>query len=142
MRRVLRFLVAALLLPGALLYASGVWGEEPAGVGLQVVGLASGNLVVIQVVAGSPAEQAGIRPGDLVVAVGGKKLAGTKLATLSRETLWGPPGAALSIDYLRPGVAGEFEVVLTRARLSEVPNAPAGVRMLNPQQLQEKEGRP
>jgi len=142
MRWLLRFLVAVLVLPGALLNATGVRAEEVTGVGLQVVGLASGNLVVIQVVAGSSAERAGIRPGDLVVAVGGKKLAGTKLANLSRETLWGPSGAALSIQYLRPGVAGEFEAVLTRATLSEVPAAPSGVKMLQLQQLQEKEGRP
>ena len=135
-------ILAVVVFAGLLFHAGPGRGEEPAGVGLQVVGLPNGNLVVTQVVPESAAQAADIRPGDLLVAVAGKDLAGTDLATLARETLWGPPGASLSIRYLRPGIAGAFEVVLTRESLGAQPAAPAGVKMLRPQRLQEKESKP
>ena len=107
-----------------------------AGVGLQVVALPDGDLVVIRVVAASPAAHAGIRPGDLLVSVAGRELAGSNLATLSREALWGPAGAPVRIRFLRPGEAGSHEVTVIREELGPVPAAPDGIRMLQPQREQ------
>ena len=102
------------------------------GVGLRVVPIAGGELVVLQVVADAPAARAGLRPGDLLVRVGGRPLAGTDLAELSRQTLWGEEGTSVELSFLRPGVAGLQRVTLTREPLKKIPETPPGVRMLKP----------
>lgn len=112
------------------------------GVGLQVVALPGGDLVVIQVVPDSPAQHAGFRPGDLLLSVDGHELAGSKLASISQESLWGREGEAVTIRFLRPGVAGVRKVKVIRGQLENVPQAPVEIQMLQPQQAQEKESRP
>jgi carboxyl-terminal processing protease len=129
-----RFFSILLLCLG--LFAASAFAEpgkpEREGVGLQVVPIAGGELVVLQVVADSPAARAGLRPGDLLVRVGGRRLEGTDLAELSRQTLWGEEGSSVELLFLRPGVAGLQRVTLTREPLKKIPETPPGVRMLKP----------
>ena len=109
------------------------------GVGLQVVGLPDGNLVVVRVLPASPAQAAGFRPGDLLLSVNGRKLAGSDLAAVSKETLWGQAGARLTIRFLRPGVAGVHELTVTRGNLGADDERPIEVKMLQPPQEHAKE---
>jgi len=113
-----------------------------AGIGLQVVALPGGELVVVQVVPDSPAQRSGFRPGDLLLSVDGRQLAGSKLDRISQEALWGRAGEAATIRFLRPGVAGMHEVRVTRGPLGDLPQAPVEVQMLQPQQAQDKETKP
>ncbi len=112
------------------------------GVGLQVVPIASGELVVLQVLPESPAARSGIRPGDLLIEVGGRKLSGSVFSQLVPQTLWGSVGTEVSVTYLRPGVAGEHSVLLTRTKLTVSPTILPGVEWLQPTQDQKLERKP
>lgn len=74
------------------------WGEAP-GVG------------VAEVVPGSPAEQAGVRPGDLVLAVGERRLTG--VADLQDALEGDQVGARLVLTLLRDGYERQLVVVPT-----------------------------
>ena len=103
------------------------------GVGLQVVPTSRGDLVVLGVVAGSPALAAGLRPGDLIVRVDDFPLVGSDFNEVASKYLWGRVGTKVILHYLRPGVAGARTVTLRRAVLKrQHPAAPPGVRMLTP----------
>jgi C-terminal processing protease CtpA/Prc len=133
-----RFLAIGLLVGAALLVAGTVWAGRT-GVGLQVVALPGGELVVVRVVSDSPAERSGFRPGDLLLSINGRALAGSDLAAISQEALWGPSGAKIAIRFLRPGVVGVHEIAVTRAPIGDVPETPVEVQMLQPQPNQLKD---
>jgi carboxyl-terminal processing protease len=84
------------------------------GVGLSVVGVKTG-LRVTRVYDGSPAARAGLKPGDLIVAVDGKSLQG-----LAEETavarVKGPAGTEVKLRWQRHGRTVERDV--TRATVS------------------------
>ncbi len=103
------------------------------GVGLQVVPTANGELVVLAVVAGTPAEKQGLEPGDLIIAVDGYALQGTNFQAVVRELLWGPVGSPAMLSFKRPGVAGVRQVDVVRIALEVDEKQPMpGVRMLLP----------
>lgn len=110
--------------------------ETRSGVGLQVVPVATGNLVVLQVVPQSPAAISGLAPGDLLIRVGDRVLSGSDFVEVSREELWGGAGTDVTLVYLRPGVAGSRSVTLRREPLQAAPPVPPGVDMLSPQPLE------
>lgn len=88
--------------------------DNPGSIGLQVVPLAGGELVVQKVLPGSPAEKAGIRPGDMIVQIGRTPLAGSDFAEVVARQLWGKEGSVVDIFYLRPGQPGRASVKLRR----------------------------
>ncbi|MDY6847889.1 MAG: PDZ domain-containing protein [Geoalkalibacter sp.] len=103
------------------------------GVGLQVVPTARGELVVLAVVAGTPAEKQGLEPGDLIIAVDGYPLQGTNFQAVVRELLWGPVGSRAVLSFKRPGVAGVRQVDVVRIALEvDDKQSMPGVRMLLP----------
>lgn len=115
-----------------------VWGAGEtaapgqAGVGLRVVPIATGELVVLAVLPHSPAQQAGIEAGDLVVAVDGLRLRGSHFEEIVKKYLWGKPGSRVTVTSLRPGVAGAQTVTLVRAVLTSDNNAPPELKMITP----------
>ena len=125
LRRAVR-LAASLLL--VCLWASGALAQEPrfGGVGLQVVPTVRGDLVVLGVVADSPAAAAGLRPGDLIVQVDDFPLAGSDFTKVASKYLWGKVGTSVVLHYRRPGVAGTRTVTLRRAALKPPPAAMPG----------------
>lgn len=84
-------------------------------VGLQVVPTATGELAVLQVLAGTPAASSGMRPGDLIVRIDDFPLAGSDFAEVVSRHLWGPEGSRVVIHYLRPGEKGHKSAALKRA---------------------------
>ena len=102
------------------------------GVGLQVVPIASGEIVVIAVLAKSPADKANLRPGDLIIAVDGVALRGSKFADVTKNRLWGEAGTKVKLTWQRPGVAGKKSVQLVRAALRDEPAQDLEVQMLVP----------
>lgn len=73
--------------------------QDSAGVGINV-GLRDGELVVLGVGEGSPAEKSGLKSGDVVVEVNGKAMRGVALSQAAAE-LRGKPGT-LVVLKVRP----------------------------------------
>lgn len=88
------------------------------GVGLQVVPLITGELVVLQVVAGSPAQKLGMLPGDLIHRIDDFPLRDSDFGTVVAERLWGAVGSTVVLHYRRPGLAGERSIRLQRTPMT------------------------
>ena len=84
-------------------------------VGLQVVPVATGELVVLQLLEGTPSARSGLKPGDLLVQIDDFPLAGSDFADVVSKRLWGVEGTTVVIHYLRPGEIGRKAVTLRRA---------------------------
>lgn len=99
-------------------YSSGFEGEFE-GIGAYV-SVDNGRLIITAPIEGSPAEQAGILPGDIIVEVDGEPVADmTYSEALLR--IRGPEGTSLNLLIEREGVAEPFVVNITRAKV-EVPS--------------------
>jgi carboxyl-terminal processing protease len=121
---------------GLVVFWTGIGGAQEkvfGGVGLQVVPTSRGDLVVLKVVEGSPAETGGLRPGDLIVQVDGFALEGSDFTDVVSCYLWGEVGGSVTLKYLRPGEKGLHLVLLHRAPLNLDVTQPPGVRMLVPE---------
>lgn len=93
------------------------------GIGIQTK-IIDSNLVVVQVFEGSPADKAGMHPGDILIAANGQSLAGKsndELAVLMR----GDKGTSLSLVIQNPISKKESKIQVTRAdiAISDVPYA-------------------
>jgi len=67
------------------------------------------GIEIVEVVEGSPAAAAGLRPGDIVFAVGGDRVAGTR--DIQRKMLADAIGTPTSIELVRDGTALTVEAV-------------------------------
>lgn len=136
--RVMRCLLVWLaLLPAGVCVSLAA--DKPFGsIGLQVVPVATGELVVLRAIEGSPALTAAIRPGDLIVEVDGVSLAGTNFSEVVPRYLWGEPGSSVTLKYLRPGVVGVNSVTLKRVPSAQPQQATPGVKLLTPEALNGK----
>lgn len=88
------------------------------GVGMTVVERPRG-LLVAGVFKDSPAERAGIRPGDLITAVNGKSIAG-KSSDVSTARIKGPPGSYVRLEIRRHGRKRVVRVRRARIRVPAV----------------------
>ena len=86
------------------------------GIGVSV-DVKSGSLTVMQVFSGSPAAQAGIKPGDVIVAVDGKPTAGLPAAT-SVTRITGPAGTPVHLQVQPAGTKRRESLTLTRRAIS------------------------
>jgi carboxyl-terminal processing protease len=73
-------------------------------------------LTIIAPIPGSPAEEAGLLPGDEVVAVDGEDMTGTDASIVIRYVL-GPAGTNVHLTIRRPGVSELLEFDIVRARI-------------------------
>jgi len=74
-------------------------------------------LTIISPMEGSPAERAGLRPGDQVIAVDGEDMTGVPAELVIRRVM-GPEGTAVVLTIRREGAAEPFDVEVTRGRIS------------------------
>lgn len=88
------------------------------GVGLQVVPVVTGELIVLRVVAGSPAEKVGMLPGDLIYRIDDFPLRDSDFGAVVAERLWGAVGSSVVLHYRRPGLAGEQSIRLQRTPMT------------------------
>jgi carboxyl-terminal processing protease len=89
-----------------------------AGIGVEVSPKATpAGLQIVHVFSSSPAQRAGLKPGDVIVAVDGRSLRGVPAAT-STALIKGPPGTEVRLTLARRGTPRRT-VTVTRATISE-----------------------
>lgn len=86
------------------------------GIGATVQTDKDGRLVVVSPVPGSPAEQAGLQPNDVILRVDGREMHGISSAD-AVTVLRGPKGTSVTLTIQRDGGA-PFDVTLKRAPIS------------------------
>ncbi len=74
-------------------------------------------LTITSPIPGSPAEAAGLRPGDKIVSIDGEDMTGID-AELVRRKVLGPAGSTVVLTIWREGEDAPFDVSITRARIT------------------------
>ena len=80
------------------------------GVGVELLQQPDNTLRVIAPIDDTPAAKAGIKAGDIIIAINGKPISSED----GMEPLRGEPGSKLTLSILREGKAKPFDVTLTR----------------------------
>jgi len=137
-----KFLFLAMILSSSFLACATVSAGEFGGIGLQVVPVATGELVVLKVLSGSPAGEAAFKSGDFIVEVDGTALAGSSFNDMVPKVLWGQPGSRVTLKFLRPGELGTRTLTLTRVPMNLPQEAPPQVKMLVPTESTKGEKKP
>lgn len=81
------------------------------------VDMQSGYVVIVTPMDGSPAQKAGLRPGDVVLQVDGEDMAGKTMDEVIGQIM-GPSGTDVMLTIFRPETQETFEVTITRARIT------------------------
>jgi carboxyl-terminal processing protease len=88
-----------------------------AGVGIEV-DIRSGNIVIVAPLPGSPAERAGIQPGDHIVKIDGKSTEGWTGEEAS-AALRGKPGSKVALQIERIGSSAPIDLTVTREAIHQ-----------------------
>ena len=83
------------------------------GIGAYVEVNDAGEFEIVRPIDGQPAERAGLRAGDIVVAVDGVPLTG-KTIDESIQLVRGPRGTPVTLTIARTGVADPFDITIVR----------------------------
>ncbi|MEL6252078.1 MAG: S41 family peptidase [Bacteroidota bacterium] len=87
-----------------------------------LVGKRKDKLVIIEPYEGYPADQAGLKAGDVIVRIGKETVLGTgKEVADVRELLRGDRGTQVALEYDRAGVRKEVKIFRNRIRINNVP---------------------
>lgn len=85
------------------------------GIGVEVQQLADGKVKVIAPIDDTPAARAGVKAGDLIIAVDGKPL--TPASAEGQGPLRGEPGSTVKLTIAREGEAGPLQISVTRGTI-------------------------
>jgi carboxyl-terminal processing protease len=80
------------------------------------VGTKDGQTVIIAPIDGSPAEKAGLKPGDIIAKVNGEDVSGLSLNDVVSKIL-GPAGTQVTITIVDPKTGQSRDVTITRAKI-------------------------
>jgi carboxyl-terminal processing protease len=78
------------------------------------------QIIINSPIPGAPAEKAGLKHGDVIIAVNGTSVVGKDLTAVS-ALIAGKAGTSVNITVQRPGVAKPLTFTITRAQI-QVPN--------------------
>ncbi|MBI1920861.1 MAG: PDZ domain-containing protein [Geobacter sp.] len=87
------------------------------GVGIDGVPHADGQIEVRQIVVGGPAQQGGIKPGDVIVSIDGKATRGSDFQQMVDRRLRGRAGTKVMLVVHHPGEKKLRRITLTRRQL-------------------------
>jgi len=85
------------------------------GIGAYVDTSTTDYLTIISPIEGSPAEKAGLQPGDKIIKIDGEDMTGVS-PELARRKVLGPAGSVVTLTIARSGV-DPFEVKITRQQI-------------------------
>ena len=85
------------------------------GVGLEIQ-MKNGRVVVVSPIDGSPAQKAGVKPGEVILKVGGQDVSDWPLARVIQQ-ISGRPGTKVSIELEEPRSGRSHLVMLVRASI-------------------------
>ncbi len=74
-------------------------------------------LVITEPMRGSPAEAAGLKSGDQIIAIDGEDMTGT-LPELARQKVLGEAGTQVVLTVLREGLDEPIDITITRAQIN------------------------
>jgi carboxyl-terminal processing protease len=81
------------------------------------VEMKDGNVVIVAPIDGSPAQKAGIQPGDIIVKVNGQDITGLPLDQVVAQIM-GPVGTSVTITIMDPKTSTTRDIALVRARIT------------------------
>jgi carboxyl-terminal processing protease len=85
------------------------------GIGADVESV-NGNLTIVAPIDGSPAQKAGLKPGDIIARVNGQDISGLPLGQ-AVELILGPAGTKVTLTIHDPSTGNTRDVTLVRARI-------------------------
>ena len=92
---------------------------EFVGIGVWVTSK-EGNITIVDPIPGSPAEKAGLRPGDIILEIDGEPVTGLDLE-IAASRMRGPEGSTVRLLILHPGESQPLLIEVTRA-IVELPS--------------------
>ena len=86
------------------------------GVGIEVYSTQDGEVIVSSVMAGQPAEAAGMKAGDVIIGVDGQDMRGSMLSDVAAK-IRGREGTVVTIKVLRRSTGETMEFTMERAKV-------------------------
>lgn len=86
------------------------------GIGALLNTNSDGNPVILAPMDGSPAQKAGLRPGDIIMAVNGEDVSHASLNEVVRRVL-GPAGTKVTLTIRTPSTNQTRDITITRAKI-------------------------
>jgi carboxyl-terminal processing protease len=80
------------------------------------VEMKDGHVVIVAPMDGSPAQKAGLHPGDIILEVDGENVAGMPIDQVVGQIL-GPAGTSVTLTIMTPGTEETRDVTLVRAQI-------------------------
>ncbi len=74
------------------------------------------HIVIVAPIDNSPAQAAGLKPGDIIMKVNGEDVTGQSLDTVITKII-GPAGTKVTLTILTPGTGKTRDITITRARI-------------------------
>lgn len=84
--------------------------SEFEGIGIVFSASPEGQLIIVDIMRDSPAKDAGLQPGDVIVKIDGKSCDGTDIVN-SGKAIRGKKGTTVKLDILRGGKPMKFEIM-------------------------------
>jgi C-terminal processing protease CtpA/Prc len=111
------FLAILLILQTVSAGSAAFYARNFGGTGIDGAPWADGRIVVKQVVAGGPAQLAGIKAGDVITHIDGKATEGSDFKNMVEHRLRGRAGTTVTIKIRRPGELKPHTFTLIRRQL-------------------------